>query len=213
MSATISPREIAALVPMGHLLKALGFAVNQRARRGPCLLHSGSNPTAFAWREDGRWHCFSCGAGGDKIALVRAVHKCSFREAVTLLAAMAGVEFRLRRVSQWEIAQAQWQRERAERSAWRIVDKIARLRRYYTNTLHRAERLQTRIGGEILHAYAETARDRDRGWERLARLAPVCTFFFAGWNFIWEATPDVLVRFALASPTERRRLIRDGVAP
>ena len=82
-------RQIAALVAMPRLLAELGFAVNERTRRAPCLLHSGSNPTAFAWREDGRWHCFSCGEGGDRIALVRAARRCSFREAVEFLSGVS----------------------------------------------------------------------------------------------------------------------------
>ena len=73
--ATANMRQIADLVPMVLLLETLGFVVNERTRRAPCLLHSGSNPTAFAWREDGRWHCFSCDMGGDRIALVREVRR------------------------------------------------------------------------------------------------------------------------------------------
>jgi hypothetical protein len=66
MNVFTVPREIATLVSVPELLRNLGFEVNERARRARCLLHSGSNPTAFAWREDGRWHCFVCGKGGDR---------------------------------------------------------------------------------------------------------------------------------------------------
>lgn len=204
-------REISALVAMPDLLAGLGFAVNERTRRAPCLLHSGSNPTAFSWRDDGRWHCFSCGTGGDRIALVRAAKRCSFREAVGFLAGVAGVEFHSRRVSRREIARTRWRQAQAERAAWKIVDEIGRLRRYYTDALHRAERLQRRIGNELLRSCAEVARND--GWERLARLSPVCTFFFAAWNFIWDAKPNLLAHFALASPAQRRQFILDGVAP
>src|SRR5579872_2375840 len=86
-------REIAALVAMPRLLTALGFAVGERTHRCSCILHGGSNPTAFAWTDAGLWKCHSCGAGGDKIALVRAVRQCRFREAVEVLAALAGVEY------------------------------------------------------------------------------------------------------------------------
>jgi hypothetical protein len=90
-----NPRAIAALVTMRCLIAALGFAApNERARRAPCLVHGGKNPTSFSWREDGHWRCYSCGNGGDQIALVRAVRKCSFPEAVEFLAALAGVEYR-----------------------------------------------------------------------------------------------------------------------
>jgi DNA primase len=192
------------------LLRALGFEANDRGRRGPCPVHGGRNPGAFSWHEDGRWHCFSCGAGGDRIALVRAVRRCSFRDAVEFLAALAGVEFRSRRVSQREIAQIRQRRERAEHAAWRIADETGGLRRYYTDAMHRAERLREQIGNEILRSSTEEAREA--GWERLARLAPVCTFFFAGWTFLWDATPETLARFALASPAERQRFILEGEA-
>lgn len=203
-------KELAALVPMSRLLAELGFAVSERTRRAPCVLHSGSNPSAFSWRDDGRWHCFSCGEGGDRIALVRAVRQCSFREAVAFLAALSGVGCRLRRVSRREFAETRRRRERAERAAWQIVDEIGRLRRYYTDGLYRAERLQQRIGDELLRPSTEAAQDPV--WERLARLAPAVTFFFAAWNFIWDAKPDALAQFALASPARRRRFILEGVA-
>ena len=198
-------------MPMGRLFGALGIETNERTRRGPCLLHSGSNPTAFAWRDDGRWHCFSCGAGGDRIALVRAVRQCSFREAVEFLAALSGVEYHFRRISRREIAQIRRRREQAERAAWPITDEIGRFRRYYADALYRAERLQKRFGDELLRSSTEAAQETL--WERLARLAPVCTFFFAVWNFIWDAKPDALARFALASPAGRRRFVLEGVAP
>jgi phage/plasmid primase-like uncharacterized protein len=211
MQTTNDAREIAALVPMGRLLESLGFAVDERTRRAPCLLHSGSNPTAFSWTESGLWRCHStCGRGGDRIALVRAVRRCSFREAVEYLAVLAGVEYRSRRISRREIAEKHRRRARAERAAWQISDEIGRLRRYYTDTLHRAERLQARIGDQLLRASTES--EREAGWERLAQLAPTSAFFCAAWNVIADAKPEILARFALASPAERRRFILEGEA-
>ena len=201
-------REIAELVPMAQLLAELGFAVSERTRRAPCLLHGGSNPTAFSWTEAGLWRCHSCGKGGDKITLIRAVRNCGFREAVEFLAALAGVEFRLRRASGPEIVQARRRRARAEQAAWRVADDIGMLRRYYVDCLHRTERLQSRTDGRM-HC-VRTDADREAIWENLARLAPVSTFFLAAWQFISDAPPDALVRFALASPAERRALTLGG---
>lgn len=210
MNATSDTSEIARLVPMPRLLAEAGFPVNDRTRRGACPLHGGKNPTAFAWREDGRWHCFSCGAGGDRIALVRGVRRCSFPEAVKFLSELSGVKVHSRRVSRRELARRRRQYDRTEQAAWRIADEVGRLRRYYTDALHRTERLQKHIGAELLKVTEEAKRDYS--WERLAHLAPVCTFFFAGWNFIWDAKPEVLARFALASSAERRRFILEGFA-
>ncbi len=196
-------RQIAALMPMPRLLEALGFEVNERTRRAPCPLHQGRNPSAFSWTEDGRWYCFSCGAGGDRIELVRAVRQCSFREAVEFLARLAGVEYRARRISGAELEEARRRRERAEAAAWHIRDEVLRLRCYYRGELHRSERLWRRLGDELLRARTEA--ERESAWNRMARLAPACTFFLAAFDFLNRADRATLARFALSA--ERRALI------
>lgn len=116
--------QIAALVPMAGLLQALGFTVSTHTRRCACILHGGSNPSAFAWRDDGRWFCHSCGVGGDKISLVRAVKNCQFREAVEFLAVLAGVEFHGSRMAMSEIKQLQSEQKalRDDAHVWLAVD-------------------------------------------------------------------------------------------
>jgi len=100
-------RQIVALVPMAELLRKLGFAANERTRRCACILHGGSNTSAFAWTDAGLWKCHSCGAGGDKISLVRTVKNCEFPQAVEFLAVLAGVEFFATRIDIAEIQQIQ----------------------------------------------------------------------------------------------------------
>jgi len=204
-----SIREIAALVPMPRLLAVLGFAVHAKSRRAPCILHSGSNPTAFSWREDGLWHCFSCNAGGDRITLVRAVKQLSFVQSMRFLAALAEVEYHPENLTFGEVERMRQRRARAERAAWHVRDEIASLLRYYTNGLHRADRLQASIGRELLQA--QTEGERLVLWERLARLCPVISFFYAAWDFLWKAKRNALIRFAIASPILRRRLIFEGI--
>jgi hypothetical protein len=82
----------AELVPMKRLLKAVGIETHTPGRRAACILHGGSNPTDFSWREDGHWHCFSCGASGDRIALVRSLRQCGFREATRSNEATRGTD-------------------------------------------------------------------------------------------------------------------------
>ena len=113
----VEVREIATLVPMSHLLGVLGFSVNYRSHRCACILHEGSNPSAFSWTEAGLWKCYRYGAGGDKITLVRATRKCSFREAIAFLAALAGVELSKNERPYAEIEQSRQQREAEERTA------------------------------------------------------------------------------------------------
>lgn len=198
-------RGVAGLVAMPVLLRSLGFQVNERTRRAPCLLHRGSNPTAFSWRADGRWHCFSCGKGGDKIALVGVARQCSFCEAVRFLAALAGVSGTARWVSRPEIERHRRLQERAKVAAWRIRDEAVRIRSYYADALRRSERLMARID-EQLRREANPERI-EAGWATLARLAPVCTFLLAAFNWTWDAPADAIARFVLAAATERRRMI------
>jgi len=116
-------RQIAALVPMVVLLAALGFTVNPHTRRCACILHGGNNPTALSWTVDsGLWRCHSCGAGGDRIALVRAVRQCSFREAVEFLAGIVGVEYHAGKLSRTEFERARQQREAELATARLLVD-------------------------------------------------------------------------------------------
>lgn len=197
--AAADVREVAELVPMPRLFEALGIEANLRARRTRCVIHGGSNPTAFAWREDGRWRCFSCGASGDRIALVRAVRQCGFREAVAFLAHIAGVSYEPRPFFDRQSEAAN--RQRADAAAWRVRDEVLRLRSYYRDGLHRAERLWRRLGDELLRARSECERD---AVDRMARLAPACTFFLVAFRYINEADSATLVSFVLASPAQRR---------
>jgi hypothetical protein len=87
----MTPKEIAARVPMSQLLGALGFEVNECTHRAACILHGGRNRTAFSFNEDGAWYCFQEGIGGDRIALVQAARKQGFHDALGFIANLAGV--------------------------------------------------------------------------------------------------------------------------
>jgi CHC2 zinc finger len=117
MLATHSPRDIAVLVSMSQLLHALGFEANERTRRCACILHGGSNRSAFSWTETGLWKCHSCGAGGDRIALVRAVRGCTFAEAVGFLAKLADIEVEQSKSSRADNERMQRERQAEERLA------------------------------------------------------------------------------------------------
>jgi CHC2-type zinc finger protein len=201
----MNAHELAGLVPMPGVLRALGFEVNERTRRCACLLHGGSNRSAFSWTEGGLWKCHSCGAGGDRIALIRTVRNCGFREALEFLGRLAGVQYSPRQISRCEIERAKNNRERAENAAWRVRDEVVRLRSFYRDGLHRAERLMLRLGEAVLHARTEA--EQDAAWEGIARLASAQTFFLAAYSFLCRTSGPALVGFALASPEQRRALI------
>lgn len=200
-----SASEVAGLVRMPELLSALGFGVNTRTRRAPCILHGGSNASSFSWRDDGLWHCHSCGEGGGKITLVRAVRRCGFREAVEFLAALAGVEYRARHVSPQEIARLRARRERAEAAAWDVQDRFVRLQSGYARALRLVEKLQRAIGERLSR---EIPSERaERLWAMLARIAPVSGSLFAVWGYLGQADIPTRIRFALGSPAERRAMV------
>ena len=71
---------------------------------------------------------------------------------------------------------------------------------YDRNRLHRIERLMARLGEA-----PET--DTEEFWERVAQLAPAQTLFLAGYTFMCHASRETIVRFVLAAPAERRKMI------
>jgi hypothetical protein len=209
-----SAREIAALVLMPRLLSELGFAINERTRRCACVLHSGSNPTAFSWREDGRWHCHSCGAGGDRIALVRAARRCSFREAVEFLAALAGFEYAPSLVSRETIERQKLLRERETAEADSLLarefatwcearDVVLQLERIRCTAIRRLDAL-LRAASERWPGETEFA------WQALAEVYRQIPRAAAGYNLISFAPADL--RFAFAMDAEvREELIDDAL--
>ncbi len=159
--------EVAALVTMPHLLVALDLDANERTHRLRCPLCGSKNPTAFSWREDGLWHCFRCGAGGDKFTLVRRLLGCDFRKALQFLASLAGVEAGSN--SQAEVERAKRERERLDGAvAWlmgvecRALDAvrgaIASLEQLRTQASHRLGQLM-RGEPELFPAEAESRWD------------------------------------------------------
>jgi hypothetical protein len=171
-------RQTAALVPMPQLLSNLGAVVNLRTRRGPCPIpshqHCDSNSSAFSWRDDGRWYCFSRGIGGDRIALVRTVKNLSFREAVTFLAALAGVEYRQNQLPRAEIEKRRHQQQvlrsnaetlvAAEKKLW--VETLAFMHLLEAIQKDASRRLAAIHGGEPELWSGET----DCAWETLAEV-------------------------------------------
>jgi hypothetical protein len=113
-----------------------------------------------------------------------------------------------RKLSPAEMLRQRFTRERAEVAAWKIHDSMVRLRGHYADALRRAERLCARMGERIMRATSDA--EIENGWDALVRLGPALTFFLAAFNFSWDATPDAIARFVLASPSERRAMVLGG---
>ncbi len=155
-------RNIAALVPMDALLARLGFEANPPAGkmgRCACIFHGGRSRSAFSWREDGRWYCHNCHRGVDKIGLVQMARRCSYREAVAFLAAMAGVELRYERRSGLQAARER-QAQARERQEQARLDAAA-------ENLAEEEREALLAARDDLHALYDLRR---RAGVRLAEL-------------------------------------------
>jgi hypothetical protein len=208
-----SPREIAELVPMPELLAALGIPVNTRSHRAPCILHGGSNPTAFSWRDDGRWYCFSCGKGGDKFALVMAVRDCSFREALGFVAEMAGVELnggtskKLRN----ELDTRRRERERLEAAAemMRVAENIAF--RDCQDELGTVKELERNVSARMNEIYRSEQKGFDGEmeccWEALSILINNRRNAEVAYTIAGFADTESRAQFALGSTDDREEMI------
>ena len=62
-----------------------------RRQTGLCPFHNEKSPSFSVNDDEGYYHCFGCGAGGDAITYLRETEGLDFTEAVTRLAEMAGV--------------------------------------------------------------------------------------------------------------------------
>lgn len=75
--------KIKSAITIEQALTQYGIKTNH-ARRIPCPIHGGKNPTAFAYKERS-FFCYSCGTGGDVIELVMQLYKISFTGALRKL--------------------------------------------------------------------------------------------------------------------------------
>lgn len=88
--------EIKSRLDIVELISASGVKLRKSGRNytGFCPFHPNKNTPAFVvWPETGTWRCFGeCNEGGDIFKFVMKKEGIDFREALTRLAARAGVE-------------------------------------------------------------------------------------------------------------------------
>ena len=120
----------------GHsLLQTLGFDIKRETGdelRCSCIIHGGDNITSFRFKKSTKhFSCYSHGCheeGSDVIALVRAVRKVSFQEALEFLSEHTGIPLDVGNLSEEESAELQ--AKKSLRSFRRDTDfekKLARL--------------------------------------------------------------------------------------
>lgn len=64
--------------------------------KGNCPFHKDDTPSLMVSPEKGLWHCFGCGEGGDIFSFLMKIERISFPEALSRLAAEAGVSIERR---------------------------------------------------------------------------------------------------------------------
>lgn len=80
--------------------------VSDTELRGPCPIHGGDNPGAFAFYLDRKiFYCYTrCNEGGGVIRFVQKVKKCSFKDAAIYLANLFGVSLEIEGMADEDIA-------------------------------------------------------------------------------------------------------------
>jgi CHC2 zinc finger len=199
-------RSATGRAPMAELLAALGVRVNTRTHRAPCPVHRGENPTSFSWREDGRWHCFNCNAGGDQIALVRAVRACSFREALAFLAELGGVPVEDARPARTEIEN----RRKTQKLASTLEVTERALLVGYREEIHLLEKIRAFAGARISAVEAgEQERfpnEVEAGWCALVYVARDLPAVTAAYCLLAFGAPAARAEFVL-HPSGRAAMI------
>ncbi len=195
----LHPSAIAAMVPMERLLAELGFSVNRRRRRAPCVLHGGRNPGAFSWTEDGRWYCFNCGIGGDRIELVKRVKNYEFRDALEFVARLAGVE-----VSSDRATFSQIEKHRQEQGSLDVAtEKLrlleAHLRQQYRQEIYDLEKIKDMASGilQAKHERAECDRESEWAWSAIELAKNWLPRVAAGYTILSFASAKERATFAL----------------
>ncbi len=195
---------------MARLLGELGFRVNQRSHRCSCPLHCGKNPSAFGWRDDGLWFCFSCNRGGDKLSLIQQVRSCDFKDALRFLAALAGVDLDDSGKFREGLARARRERKQREieQAGLRAIERRAFLAA--RSDVLRLERLR-RNAGRRLSDLSELGPERFRGeeevaWAALAFVADQMPRTVAAFTVIGFADQETRLRFA-ANPEQRAVMV------
>jgi hypothetical protein len=199
---TADVKDIVALAPMPQLLESLGFTVNIRTRRCCCMLHGGSNPTAFSWTEQGLWKCHSCGAGGGKVAVVMATRRCSYREAVQFIARLTSVDVDWRGTSGVKQGQGA-QHHHSDHGARLLVSAEHTLLLDLSRELDALRGIRRRAGVALTEG-----RDPDLCWAALSFVATALNRTDAAYCILAFGSPIDRARFVL-HPELRSELV-DG---
>ena len=67
---------------------------NKQQMKFRCPLHSDQHPSGVIYVDEGRWHCFQCGAHGDIFDAVEQFERVDFPQAIAKLARHVGLDLK-----------------------------------------------------------------------------------------------------------------------
>ena len=70
--------------PITDIAKRLGLKIDKN-NKAICPFHNDKNPSLSFNTKENYYHCFSCGASGDNIKLVKEILHCNFKEAIEFI--------------------------------------------------------------------------------------------------------------------------------
>jgi hypothetical protein len=193
--------DIARMVPMRQLLRALGVRV-RNSKRADCPLCRGNSTGTLAFT-DRLWRCHRCNEGGDVFSLVRAVNRCDFPEALRFMAGLAGIRLEDCRNADFhrELDARRRQRERLEDGANKLSAFEHALLRECRDRIHQAERTRLTVS-ERLAQLSRCEPERFRGeqeglWLTLQAAAAVLNTDLPSYTLLSFGALDERARFVL----------------
>ena len=204
-------REIARAVTVLQILRALGARVRNR-KRADCPLCKGSSKETLAFTES-LWKCHRCNEGGDVFSLVRAVHRCTFPDALRYVAEFAGIRLENSRGADLRrgLAEHKQKRERIENAAETLEREERSLRLQHRDRIHEIERKQMKAS-ERLAALNRGEPERFHGesealWRTLQAAHTLLEFDLPAYTLLSFAAPAERARFVLHAD-QRNEMIR-----
>lgn len=99
MAGRIAEQSVESVLRASDIVSVVqGYGVRLRGSgssyMGCCPFHSEKTPSFSVSPDKNLYYCFGCRAGGNVISFVREMEKCSFTEAVEILAKKAGIALR-----------------------------------------------------------------------------------------------------------------------
>lgn len=204
-------REVARGVTVPKILRALGARVRNR-KRADCLLCKGSSKGTLAFTES-LWRCHRCNEGGDVFSLVRALHRCTFPDALRYVAEVGGIRVEDSRGADLgrELAEHKRKRERIENAAEKLELLERLLRLQHRDRIHEIERKKLKASvrlaalnrGELerFHGESETL------WQTLQAAHRLLDFDLSAYTLLSFAAPAERIRFVLHAD-QRNEMIR-----